>query len=181
MSVDAQRFMDLATYINMIWSAPFQVILALYLLWQVSIVWWFLLWLWQGDLSPGPACRQLLLRPPQGLQQCGESAVCLEAVESWFCHCCQEGRQEVPGLGGCRWERWSPGGLQHLWFLTSHFSLVLNRSGLGSALRVTVWGVSSSSPDSHQAVSSWLSVRKVMKIPKKTVTPVMSLVFRRTN
>ncbi|NXI19483.1 MRP1 protein, partial [Irena cyanogastra] len=34
MSVDAQRFMDLATYINMIWSAPFQVILALYLLWR---------------------------------------------------------------------------------------------------------------------------------------------------
>ncbi|KAM4656295.1 multidrug resistance-associated protein 1 isoform 6-T8 [Amazona ochrocephala] len=34
MSVDAQRFMDLATYINMVWSAPFQVILALYLLWQ---------------------------------------------------------------------------------------------------------------------------------------------------
>ncbi|XP_060220229.1 multidrug resistance-associated protein 1 isoform X2 [Meriones unguiculatus] len=35
MSVDAQRFMDLATYINMIWSAPLQVILALYLLWLV--------------------------------------------------------------------------------------------------------------------------------------------------
>uniref|UniRef100_A0A803TLA6 Multidrug resistance-associated protein 1 n=1 Tax=Anolis carolinensis TaxID=28377 RepID=A0A803TLA6_ANOCA len=34
MSVDAQRFMDLATYINMVWSAPLQVILALYLLWQ---------------------------------------------------------------------------------------------------------------------------------------------------
>ncbi|KAJ6656004.1 hypothetical protein lerEdw1_004589 [Lerista edwardsae] len=34
MSVDAQRFMDLATYINMIWSAPLQVMLALYLLWQ---------------------------------------------------------------------------------------------------------------------------------------------------
>ncbi|XP_017172377.1 multidrug resistance-associated protein 1 isoform X2 [Mus musculus] len=33
MSVDAQRFMDLATYINMIWSAPLQVILALYFLW----------------------------------------------------------------------------------------------------------------------------------------------------
>ncbi|XP_077172136.1 multidrug resistance-associated protein 1-like isoform X2 [Paroedura picta] len=33
MSVDAQRFMDLATYINMIWSAPLQVIMALYLLW----------------------------------------------------------------------------------------------------------------------------------------------------
>uniref|UniRef100_A0A8C5L1S6 Multidrug resistance-associated protein 1 n=1 Tax=Jaculus jaculus TaxID=51337 RepID=A0A8C5L1S6_JACJA len=33
MSVDAQRFMDLATYINMIWSAPLQVILALCLLW----------------------------------------------------------------------------------------------------------------------------------------------------
>ncbi|XP_037363447.1 multidrug resistance-associated protein 1 isoform X2 [Talpa occidentalis] len=33
MSVDAQRFMDLATYINMIWSAPLQVFLALYLLW----------------------------------------------------------------------------------------------------------------------------------------------------
>ncbi|XP_075623992.1 multidrug resistance-associated protein 1 isoform X2 [Balearica regulorum gibbericeps] len=37
MSVDAQRFMDLATYINMIWSAPLQVILALYLLWQVAL------------------------------------------------------------------------------------------------------------------------------------------------
>lgn len=37
MSVDAQRFMDLATYINMIWSAPLQVILALYLLWQVGV------------------------------------------------------------------------------------------------------------------------------------------------
>nr|XP_028561207.1 multidrug resistance-associated protein 1-like isoform X1 [Podarcis muralis] len=34
MSVDAQRFMDLATYINMVWSAPLQVILALCLLWQ---------------------------------------------------------------------------------------------------------------------------------------------------
>lgn len=36
MSVDAQRFMDLITYINMIWSAPLQVILALYFLWQVG-------------------------------------------------------------------------------------------------------------------------------------------------
>ncbi|KAH0632063.1 hypothetical protein JD844_020124 [Phrynosoma platyrhinos] len=36
MSVDAQRFMDLATYINMVWSAPLQVILALYLLWKVA-------------------------------------------------------------------------------------------------------------------------------------------------
>ncbi|XP_039632406.1 multidrug resistance-associated protein 1 isoform X1 [Polypterus senegalus] len=34
MSVDAQRFMDLVTYVNMIWSAPLQVILALYFLWQ---------------------------------------------------------------------------------------------------------------------------------------------------
>ncbi|XP_004373344.1 multidrug resistance-associated protein 1 [Trichechus manatus latirostris] len=33
MSVDAQRFMDLTTYINMVWSAPLQVVLALYLLW----------------------------------------------------------------------------------------------------------------------------------------------------
>ncbi|KAI1883878.1 hypothetical protein AGOR_G00220620 [Albula goreensis] len=34
MSVDAQRFMDLITYINMVWSAPLQVLLALYFLWQ---------------------------------------------------------------------------------------------------------------------------------------------------
>uniref|UniRef100_A0A668AGB7 Multidrug resistance-associated protein 1 n=1 Tax=Myripristis murdjan TaxID=586833 RepID=A0A668AGB7_9TELE len=34
MSVDAQRFMDLITYLNMIWSAPLQVVLALYFLWQ---------------------------------------------------------------------------------------------------------------------------------------------------
>ncbi|XP_045427222.1 multidrug resistance-associated protein 1 isoform X1 [Pipistrellus kuhlii] len=33
MSVDAQRLMDLTTYINMIWSAPLQVIFALYFLW----------------------------------------------------------------------------------------------------------------------------------------------------
>lgn len=38
MSVDAQRFMDLITYINMIWSAPLQVVLALYFLWQVGIL-----------------------------------------------------------------------------------------------------------------------------------------------
>uniref|UniRef100_A0A8C6UW71 Multidrug resistance-associated protein 1 n=1 Tax=Neogobius melanostomus TaxID=47308 RepID=A0A8C6UW71_9GOBI len=34
MSVDAQRFMDLSAYINMIWSAPLQVVLALYFLWE---------------------------------------------------------------------------------------------------------------------------------------------------
>ncbi|XP_050728628.1 multidrug resistance-associated protein 1-like isoform X5 [Eriocheir sinensis] len=34
MSVDAQRFMDLMAYINMLWSAPFQIALALYFLWQ---------------------------------------------------------------------------------------------------------------------------------------------------
>lgn len=50
MSVDAQRFMDLATYINMIWSAPLQVILALYLLWRVSTV-CSLCWLWQCAAS----------------------------------------------------------------------------------------------------------------------------------
>ncbi|XP_044597658.1 multidrug resistance-associated protein 1 isoform X2 [Cotesia glomerata] len=33
MSVDAQRFMDLMPYINMIWSAPLQIGLALYFLW----------------------------------------------------------------------------------------------------------------------------------------------------
>jgi len=35
MSVDAQRFMELTTYINMIWSAPFQMCVCLYLLWMV--------------------------------------------------------------------------------------------------------------------------------------------------
>ncbi|XP_015175309.1 PREDICTED: multidrug resistance-associated protein 1 isoform X6 [Polistes dominula] len=34
MSVDAQRFMDLTAYINMIWSAPLQIILALSFLWE---------------------------------------------------------------------------------------------------------------------------------------------------
>ena len=29
MSVDAQRFMDLMTYIHLIWSAPLQIVLAL--------------------------------------------------------------------------------------------------------------------------------------------------------
>lgn len=35
MSVDAQRFMDLTTYINMLWSAPLQIGLALYFLWAI--------------------------------------------------------------------------------------------------------------------------------------------------
>lgn len=35
MSVDAQKFIELTAYINMIWSAPIQIILALYFLWQV--------------------------------------------------------------------------------------------------------------------------------------------------
>lgn len=34
MSVDAQRFMDLTTYLNMLWSAPLQIALALIFLWQ---------------------------------------------------------------------------------------------------------------------------------------------------
>ncbi|NWU61608.1 MRP3 protein, partial [Pterocles burchelli] len=34
MSVDAQRFMDLVNFLNMLWSAPLQIFLALYFLWQ---------------------------------------------------------------------------------------------------------------------------------------------------
>ncbi|XP_028989328.1 ATP-binding cassette sub-family C member 3 isoform X2 [Betta splendens] len=34
MSVDAQRFMDLTTFLNMLWSAPLQIMLALYFLWD---------------------------------------------------------------------------------------------------------------------------------------------------
>ncbi|XP_014733665.1 PREDICTED: canalicular multispecific organic anion transporter 2 [Sturnus vulgaris] len=35
MSVDAQRFMDLMTFLNMLWSAPLQILLALYFLWKI--------------------------------------------------------------------------------------------------------------------------------------------------
>ncbi|KAL1139319.1 hypothetical protein AAG570_006305 [Ranatra chinensis] len=35
MAVDAQRFMDLTTYLNLLWSAPLQIALALYFLWEV--------------------------------------------------------------------------------------------------------------------------------------------------
>ncbi|KAK4875040.1 hypothetical protein RN001_011462 [Aquatica leii] len=35
MSVDAQKFVELTPYLNMIWSAPLQIVLALYFLWQV--------------------------------------------------------------------------------------------------------------------------------------------------
>uniref|UniRef100_UPI00358F56A6 multidrug resistance-associated protein 1-like isoform X1 n=1 Tax=Myxine glutinosa TaxID=7769 RepID=UPI00358F56A6 len=34
MSVDAQRFMDLTTYLSMVWSAPLQIMMAMYFLWQ---------------------------------------------------------------------------------------------------------------------------------------------------
>lgn len=36
MSVDAQRFMDVSPFLNLLWSAPLQVILAIYFLWQVT-------------------------------------------------------------------------------------------------------------------------------------------------
>lgn len=35
MSVDAQKFMDIMTYLNMVWSAPFQIIVALVMLWNI--------------------------------------------------------------------------------------------------------------------------------------------------
>ncbi|ELU09880.1 hypothetical protein CAPTEDRAFT_178694 [Capitella teleta] len=34
MSVDAQRFMELTTYLNMLWSAPLQMLVCLYFLWK---------------------------------------------------------------------------------------------------------------------------------------------------
>lgn len=37
MSVDAQRFMDVSPFINLLWSAPLQVTLAIYFLWQVTL------------------------------------------------------------------------------------------------------------------------------------------------
>lgn len=33
-SVDANRFLDVLSFINLIWSAPFQIILGIYLLYQ---------------------------------------------------------------------------------------------------------------------------------------------------
>ena len=35
MSVDAQRLMDLTPYLNMVWSAPMQIIIAIALLWRI--------------------------------------------------------------------------------------------------------------------------------------------------
>lgn len=35
MAVDAQRFMDLTTYLNMLWSAPLQIGLAIYFLYDI--------------------------------------------------------------------------------------------------------------------------------------------------
>ena len=35
MSVDAQRFMELTTYLNMLWSAPFQMFVSLFFLWRI--------------------------------------------------------------------------------------------------------------------------------------------------
>lgn len=35
MAVDAQRFMDLVSYLHMLWSAPLQIALALYFLWDL--------------------------------------------------------------------------------------------------------------------------------------------------
>lgn len=35
MSNDAQKFMELMVFVNMIWSAPLQIALAVYFLWQI--------------------------------------------------------------------------------------------------------------------------------------------------
>ena len=35
MSVDAQRFQELTTYLNMLWSGPFQMSVCLYFLWAI--------------------------------------------------------------------------------------------------------------------------------------------------
>ena len=35
MSVDAQRFMDIMTYLNTVWSAPLQIVVSLAMLWQI--------------------------------------------------------------------------------------------------------------------------------------------------
>jgi len=35
MAVDAHRFIDVITYLNMIWSAPFQIFLSVYFLWKL--------------------------------------------------------------------------------------------------------------------------------------------------
>lgn len=41
MSVDAQRFMDVVPFVNLLWSAPLQMILAVYFLWQVTLLFFF--------------------------------------------------------------------------------------------------------------------------------------------
>jgi hypothetical protein len=35
MQIDSQKFMDLALYLNLFWSSPLQIILAMYFLWNV--------------------------------------------------------------------------------------------------------------------------------------------------
>ena len=34
MAVDAQRFVEIVPYLNMLWSAPLQIILSVYFLWN---------------------------------------------------------------------------------------------------------------------------------------------------
>jgi ATP-binding cassette subfamily C (CFTR/MRP) protein 3 len=35
MQIDSQKFMDLALYLNLFWSSPLQIALAMYFLWNV--------------------------------------------------------------------------------------------------------------------------------------------------
>lgn len=89
--------------------------------------------------SYGRDYRQLLFRPPKRgeQQQCEGNVVCLEAIQSCFCHCCQEGRQEILNLHilkACGKEM----GATNFWgtaaAIVSHLSLDV-KSGLGSVLR----------------------------------------------
>lgn len=44
MAVDAQRFTELMAYINLVWAAPLQIILALYFLYQTLGMWCLLIY-----------------------------------------------------------------------------------------------------------------------------------------
>ena len=92
MAVDAQRFMDLMSYINMVWSAPYQMALALYFLGQLlgiatvagaAVFFFFLVFFLAGSclsdwLARGMGWRDALRGPERAAWQSGlASCSCL--------------------------------------------------------------------------------------------------------
>ena len=54
MQIDTQKFLDLSLYLNLVWTSPLQIVLAMYFLWQIlgpSSLAGIVRWIYQSYIS----------------------------------------------------------------------------------------------------------------------------------